>query len=123
MKSKSLILLFVVALVVASAISAHAQVTLPDLAEITVRAGANVGLVINDGGYWPANGATVGFERVKYNQDGSPGVAAGCAKSYFKWDFTGQNRNTNADLNLTWTTVVNNGPATMRIWSLDQAYP
>jgi hypothetical protein len=95
--------------------STSAQVTLPDLAEITVRAGANANVVINV--------VTVGFERVKYVQDGSPGNTTSCAKSYFKWDFTGQNPNTNADLTLSLTGAANSQLSAMRVWSLDQAYP
>ena len=97
------------------AISRSAQVTLPDIAESTVRAGANANVVINV--------MTVGFERVKYVQDGSPGNTTSCAKSYFKWDFTGQNPNTNADLILSLTGVANSQLSAMRVWSLDQAYP
>ncbi|HWV99277.1 MAG TPA: hypothetical protein VNZ64_06230 [Candidatus Acidoferrum sp.] len=96
-------------------ISRSAQVTLPDIAEITVRAGANANVVINV--------VNVGFERVKYVQDGSPGNTTSCAKSYFKWDFTGQNPNTNADLVLSLTGVANSQLSAMRVWSLDQAYP
>src|SRR6266436_3034510 len=99
----------------ASVISTSAQVTLPDIAEITVRAGANANVVINV--------VTVGFERVKYVQDGSPGNTTSCAKSYFQWDFTGQNPNTNADLVLSLTGAANSQLSAMRVWSLDQAYP
>jgi hypothetical protein len=94
---------------------ASAQVTLPAIAETTVRAGANANVVINV--------VTVGFERVKYVQDGSPGNTTSCAKSYFKWDFTGLNPNTNADLTLSLTGAANSQLSAMRVWSLDQAYP
>jgi hypothetical protein len=105
-----------------SVLSTGAQVTLPDIAEEIVRDGANQNVFINPTTVGP------GFERIKYVQDasqaGAPdGNTTGCAKSYFKWDFTGQNPNTNADLTISWTLAVNSQVTAMRIWSLDQAYP
>jgi hypothetical protein len=120
----------VVSATFASVISTRAQVTLPDIAEITVRDGTNQNVVVNVGGYTTTPATPVGFERVKYVQSASQanpfipnGSTTGCAKSYFKWDFTGQNPNTNADLTLSFTGVANSQLTTMRVWSLDQAYP
>jgi hypothetical protein len=109
--TKSNILSVAVVLVTfVSVISTNAQVTLPDIAETTVRAGANANVVINV--------VNVGFERVKYVQDGPPGNTTSCAKSYFKWDFTGQNPNTNADLTLSLTGAANSQLSAMRVWSI-----
>jgi hypothetical protein len=115
MKITNLILSIVAASALAPAISARAQVTLPDVAEATVRAGANENVDIAE--------ITVGFERVKYVQDAGAGNTTSCAKSYFKWDFTSQNPNTNADLVLQWTTAAASQQSAMRVWALDQAYP
>jgi hypothetical protein len=100
-----------------------AQVTLPDIAEITVRAGSFANQCVNVGGYTTTPATAVGFERVKYVQDGAPGNTTSCAKSYFKWDFAGQNPNTNADLALSLTGAANSQLSAMRVWSLNQAYP
>ncbi|HXI71422.1 MAG TPA: hypothetical protein VNN22_13785 [Verrucomicrobiae bacterium] len=115
MKTRYTSLFASLVMTLAVAISAHAQVTLPDIAEATVRAGANENVDVQE--------ITVGFERVKYVQDAAAGNTTACAKSYFKWDFTGQNPNTNADLTLSLTGVANSQLSAMRVWSLDQAYP
>jgi hypothetical protein len=112
-----------VALVTAISTNAQVtQVTLPVLAEEVVRDGASQNVFINPTTVGP------GFERIKYVQDASgPGApngnTTGCAKSYFKWDFTGQNPNTNADLTISWAFAVNSQITAFGIWSLDQAYP
>lgn len=118
MKIKHLCILTSAGMIWAAAISARAQVTLQDIAEATVRAGANANLVIN-----PAAQGNPGFHRVKYVQDAAPGNTTSCAKSYFKWDFTSQNPNTNADLTLSLVGAPNSQLSAMRVWSLDQAYP
>ena len=45
------------------------------------------------------------------------------AKTYFKYDFTGQNPNTNYDLTVTWQVNHNNGLEHFNVWALNQAYP
>ncbi len=108
-------LLAVAALALVPALSINAQVTLTNVAEATIRAGTNANTDIDE--------ATVGYQRVKFVADGSAGNTTACAKSYFKFDFSGQNPNTNADLMLSLTGVANSQTSTMRVWSLDQAYP
>jgi hypothetical protein len=121
-------------LALVSATSAHAQVTLPDIAEQTVRGAADQFAVINDNGAGTFPAAAVGFLRVKWINDGNPagstanGATAGdqtsCAKTYFRWSFVGQpNPDTNSDLQVTWANAGNSTASTMTLWSLNQPYP
>lgn len=111
-------------------------VTLPDIAEQTIRAAADGAGVVNDNGSGtipgPGVGNAVGFLRVKYLNDGTPtpvspnGDTTSCAKTYFRWTFAGNEiPNTNADLQMAWTTTTIAGSelSTMILWSLNQPYP
>jgi len=77
----------------ATAFAVRAQTTIPDSAEAAVRDGSNANVDISE--------STVGYCMVKYNTSGSS------AKSYFKFDFTGQNPNTNNGIIFTCTTAPN----------------
>jgi hypothetical protein len=57
-----------------------------------------------------------GYNKVKNS------LTAPC-KSYFKFDFTGQNPNTNYALKITLPAVINNGYEHLLVWVLNQEYP
>jgi hypothetical protein len=91
--------------------SASAQLTQTNSGEAFIRGGASANTDQNE--------ATSGYIMVKYNA--SPFTTA--RKAYFKFDFTGLNPNTNALLNLSFTTVINNQRQHIQVWTLDQPYP
>ncbi len=93
----------------ATAFAVQAQTTIPDSAEAAIRDGANANLDISE--------STLGYCMVKYNTSGSS------AKSYFKFDFTGQNPNTNNAIIFTCTTAPNSQRQQLQVWALNQAYP
>lgn len=94
------------------ALSARAQVTLNDSLEAFVRGGpSNSGVDQNE--------ATTGYIMVKND----PSPFSNARKAYFKFDFNGQNPNTNAVLKLRFTTYTANGRQHVQLWTLDQDYP
>ena len=58
-----------------------------------------------------------GYDKVKYNTGGT------CSKTYLKFDFTGQNVNTNYLLKLSFPLNAGNGATHVLLWALNQAYP
>src|SRR5512135_599408 len=92
----------------ATAFAVQAQTTILDSAEAAIRDGVNANLDISE--------STVGYCMVKYNTAGSS------AKSYFKFDFTGQNPNTNNGIIFTCTTAPNSQRQQLQVWALNQAY-
>jgi hypothetical protein len=90
-----------------AAITCPAQ-TLYPAAEAAVRDGVNFNVDINE--------AAQGYCMVK-NGVGSS------SKSYFKFNFAGQNPNTNSALSLTFTTYNNSQKQHAQVWALNQAYP
>lgn len=108
MKTKSIAVpIVIVALATAFAVSA--QTAISDSAEAAVRDGSNANLDINE--------STAGYCMVKYSTSGS------AAKSYFKFDFTGQNPNTNNAITFACTTAPSSSRQELQVWALNQAYP
>jgi hypothetical protein len=107
MNTKSIIVPVVIA-ALATAFTLRAQTTIPDVAEAAVRDGSNASLDINE--------STLGYCMVKYSTTGN------AAKSYFKFDFTGQNPNTNNAITFTCTTASNSQQQELQVWALNQAY-
>jgi hypothetical protein len=95
-------------LVAALAFPASAQTTLMPVAEATIRDGGNSGVDINE--------AALGYTMVKYG-------TGNAAKSYYKFNFAGQNANTNNALTFTFTTQTASQRQLVQMWSLEQAYP
>ena len=58
-----------------------------------------------------------GYDKLKYST-----TTTSC-KTYFKFDFTGLNPNTNYNLKFFWTQVANNSAQHLQLWALNQAYP
>lgn len=100
---------FLCACALAVAMPAVAQVTLPNSLEAFVRGGTAAAVDQDE--------ATIGYIMVKYD---APLNAA--RKAYFKFDFTGQNPNTNAVLKLKFTTAANNARQHVQVWTLDQDF-
>ena len=113
MKTKSIAVAVAVA-TLATAFAVRAQTTIPDSAEAAVRDGSNFYLDINEA---TAGGANGGYCMVKYNAGGS------IAKSYFKFDFTGQNPNTNNGITFNCTSAYASQRQQVQVWALNQAYP
>ena len=57
-----------------------------------------------------------GYDKVKFS-------ATSPCKSYLKFDFTGQNPNTNYLLKFSFPTISNNGKTHFFLWALNQSYP
>ena len=108
MKTKYIALAVAIA-TLATAFAVRAQTTIPDSAEAAVRDGSNANTDISE--------SSVGYCMVKYSTSGS------AAKSYFKFDFTGQNPNTNNAITFTCTTAPNSQRQQLQVWALDQAFP
>ncbi len=78
------------------------------IAESTVQYAAN--------GFTSFTNYITGYNKVKYS------TTAPC-KSYFKFDFTGQNANTNYLVKFSIPYVANNQAQHMQLWILNQSYP
>ena len=104
-----LIAISVTLAVLATAAAVRAQTAIPVSVEAAVRDGANANVDIIE--------SAVGYCMVKYNTGGA------AAKSYFKFDFTGQNPNTNSALTFTCTTGSSSQRQQLQVWGLNQAYP
>lgn len=107
MKTKRLLFAPLAAILLLGTASSIAQPLLP-VAEATIRDGANANVDINE--------TTLNYTMVKYGTGSS-------AKSYYKFDFTGQNPNTNYALTFSFTTQANSQRQRVQMWSLEQAYP
>jgi hypothetical protein len=86
----------------------QAQTTISDSAEAAIRDGSNANVDISE--------STLGYCMVKYSTSGS------AAKSYFKFDFTGQNPNTNNAITFTCTTAPSSSRQELQVWALNQSY-
>ena len=104
-----LIAISVTLAVLATAAAVRAQTAIPVSVEAAVRDGSNANVDIIE--------SAVGYCMVKYNTGGA------AAKSYFKFDFTGQNPNTNSALTFTCTTASASQRQQLQVWGLNQAYP
>jgi len=92
--------------------SLQAQSTTPVVAEATVQ--------------FPTNGAPTSFTNTSQGYDKVKSATASPffpAKSYFKFDFTGLNPNTNADITMNFVGRSGGGSVHINVWSLDQTYP